>query len=125
MSLKHYFLLAADALSWTENIAGVFLCFMQLLPYMKAFQGERGNITYSSLHTVALKNSLMNHLMVTIGALPLLWSENTLGSWVVLCALAGDWLPCKLPVHTSAFLLAPQLKNSKGIPNEAFKKCVC
>lgn len=66
--------------------------FMQLLPYMKAFQGEGGNITYSSLHTVALKNRLINNLMATMGALPLLWSEDTLGSWVVLCASAGDWL---------------------------------
>lgn len=39
---------------------------------MKVFQGEGSNIKYSSLHTVALKNRLINYPMATIGALPLL-----------------------------------------------------
>lgn len=46
---------------------------------MKVFEGEGGNITYSSLHMVALKNRLTNHSMATIGALLLLWSEAALG----------------------------------------------
>lgn len=92
MSLKNYFLLTADALPWIESIAGALLCFMQLLPYMKVFQGGGGNITFSSLHTVALKNRVINQLMPTIGAQLLLWPEAALGSRVVLHASAAGWL---------------------------------
>lgn len=59
---------------------------------MKVFQGGGGNITFSSLHTVALKNRVINQLMPTIGAQLLLWPEAALGSQLVLHASAGGWL---------------------------------
>lgn len=90
--MKHYFLLAADALPRIESIAGALLCFMELLPCIKVFQGEGGNITFSSLHMVALKNRLINQSMPPIGAQLLLWPEAVLGSQVVLHASAGGWL---------------------------------